>query len=185
MVLCPGVNDGAALDQTVSDLLQQPNVQSIGVVPVGSSLEGEARIKDAAMRAHTQTEARNVVRQLRRWQRLARSERGESLVFPSDEFYITAKSQIPSTSRYDGFPQWENGIGMTRTLIDDWRKARRRIREGRLDVQPTSALIACGTLIAPMLRSLCEEVHEPHRRQALTCCQSTTASSAPESTSAV
>ena len=40
VVLCPGVNDGDALDQTVGDLLRQENVTSIGVVPVGSSLEG-------------------------------------------------------------------------------------------------------------------------------------------------
>ena len=26
--------------------------------------------------------------------------------------------------RYDGFVQLENGIGMVRSLLDDWRKAR-------------------------------------------------------------
>ncbi len=160
VVLCPGVNDGAALDQTVSDLLQSDNVRSIGVVPVGSSLEGEARIDDAGMRAHTQAEARRVVTQLRRWQRVARERRGESVVFPSDEFYLTANTQIPAARRYDGFPQWENGIGMTRTLVDDWRSARRRIRENRLRVPSASAVVACGALIAPTLASLCEEVTE-------------------------
>jgi len=158
VVLCPGVNDGDALDQTVEDLLGQANVASIGVVPVGSSLEGEERIQDAGMRAHSRSEAQRVVRQLRRWQRLARSRRGRSVVFPSDEFYLTAGAQIPSELRYDEFPQWENGIGMTRTLIDDWRKTRRRIREGRLHVSPTAAVIACGTLIAPTLGELCDEV---------------------------
>ncbi|MDE2967231.1 MAG: DUF512 domain-containing protein [Chloroflexota bacterium] len=157
VVLCPGVNDGDALDQTVGDLLRQENVVSIGVVPVGSSLEGEERIKDAGMRAHTKAEAQQVVRQLRRWQRHARSLRGNSVVFPSDEFYLTADAQIPSAGRYDGYSQWENGIGMTRTLIEDWRKTRRRIREGRLKVPATSAMIACGTLIAPTLQNLCDE----------------------------
>ena len=160
VVLCPGVNDGDALDQTISDLLAQDNVTSIGVVPVGSSLEGEERIKDAGMRAHSPLEAGRVVKQLRRWQRLARAERGRSIVFPSDEFYLTADAQIPSARRYDGFPQWENGIGMTRTLVDDWRKTRRKIRQGRLQVAAGSALIACGTLIAPTLRALCDEAEE-------------------------
>ena len=157
VVLCPGVNDGDALDQTVGDLLRQENVTSVGVVPVGSSLEGEERIKDAGMRAHSPSEARRVVNQLRRWQRLARAERGRSVVFPSDEFYLTAGAQVPSAKRYDGFPQWENGIGMTRTLVDDWRKTRRRIREGRFEPPAGSALIACGALIAPTLRGLCAE----------------------------
>jgi len=157
VVLCPDVNDGAALDQTVSDLLSHDNVVSIGVVPVGSSMEGEARIGEPGMRAHSPDEARQVVRQLRRWQRLARERRVASVVFPSDEFYLTAGSRIPSAGRYDGFPQWENGIGMTRTLIDDWTKTRRKLRSGRLRVPPTDALLACGTLIAPTLRRLCEE----------------------------
>lgn len=157
VVLCPGVNDGDALDQTVNDLLEQENVTSIGVVPVGSSLEGEERIANAGMRVHTQAESRAVVRQLRRWQRQARSERGCSVVFPSDEFYLTADAQIPSARRYDGFPQWENGIGMTRTLVDDWRNARRRIQRGSLKLPAASATIACGTLIAPVLRNLCDE----------------------------
>ena len=157
VVLCPGVNDGDALDQTVGDLLRQENVTSIGVVPVGSSLEGEERIKDDGMRAHSPGEARRVVRQLRRWQRMARAQRGQSVVFPSDEFYLRAGAQIPAAGRYDGFPQWENGIGMTRTLIDDWRKTRRKIREGRLETAPGFALVACGTLIAPTLRKICDE----------------------------
>ena len=157
VVLCPGVNDGDALDRTVGDLLRQENVTSIGVVPVGSSLEGEQRINDQGMRAHSPPEAKRVVKQLRRWQRLARSQRGSSVVFPSDEFYLTAEAQIPAARRYDGFPQWENGIGMTRTLIDDWRKTRNKLRRGLLRVPPTSALIACGTLIAPTIRTLCDE----------------------------
>ena len=157
VVLCPGVNDGDALDQTVGDLLRQENVASIGVVPVGSSLEGEQRISDEGMRAHTPHEAKRVVEQLRRWQRSARSQRGSSVVFPSDEFFLTAEAQIPAARRYDGFPQWENGIGMTRTLIDDWRRTRNKLRRGTLKIPATSALIACGTLIAPTIRALCDE----------------------------
>ncbi len=161
IVLCPGVNDREALDRTVNELLKHGNVTSIGVVPVGSSLEGEERINHGGMRAHTAGEARRVVRQLRRWQRSARRERGRSVVFPSDEFYLAAGAQIPSASRYDEFPQWENGIGMTRTLIDDWRKTRRRLREGRLRTPadaPSRASLACGRLIAPTLRRLADEV---------------------------
>ena len=157
VVLCPGVNDGAALDETVSDLLSHDNVVSIGVVPVGSSMEGEARIGEPGMRAHSGDEARQVIGQLRRWQRIARTQCGASVVFPSDEFYLTAGAQIPSADRYDGFPQWENGIGMTRTLFDDWTKTRRRLRKGSLSVPRTEALLACGTLIAPTLKQLCKD----------------------------
>ena len=161
VVLCPGVNDRAALDQTVADLLEHENVASIGVVPVGSSLEAEERIDHVGMRAHSPAEARQVVRQLRHWQRQARRQRGQSLVFPSDEFYLAAEAQIPAARRYDEFPQWENGIGMTRTLIDDWRRTRRRLREGRFRIPegaPRRVSLACGNLIAPTLRTLADEI---------------------------
>ena len=43
VVLCPGVNDGAALDDTVSELISHANVLSVGVVPVGASVDAEER----------------------------------------------------------------------------------------------------------------------------------------------
>ena len=170
VVLCPGVNDGEALDRTVSDLLQHENVLSIGVAPVGSSIQGEERIDDEGMRACTPAEARRAVRQLGRWQRRARDQHGASIVFPTDEIYLTAGARIPAAARYDGFPQWENGVGMVRTLLDDWRRARRRLREGRRRLRegrvqlppnrPRRITLACGTLIAPILQTLAAEMSE-------------------------
>ena len=163
VVLCPGVNDGDALDQTVSELLQHENVLSIGVAPVGSSIQGEERIGDDGMRACTPAEARRAVRQLGRWQRRARDQRGTSIVFPTDEIYLTAGARIPAAARYDGFPQWENGVGMVRTLLDDWRRARRRLREGRISLppkRPQRITLACGALIAPILQTLAVEMSE-------------------------
>ena len=163
VVLCPGVNDGDALDQTIGDLLEHENVLSIGVAPVGSSIQGEERIGDAGMRACTPDEARRTVRQLHRWQRHARAERGVSVAFPTDEIYLTAGARIPAAARYDGFPQWENGVGMVRTLVDDWRRTHRRLREGRIALpprRPRRITLACGTLIAPTLDALAGELAE-------------------------
>ena len=161
VVLCPGVNDGAALDETVGELLGHGNVLSIGVVPVGNSLEGEARIRHPGMRAHTVAEARRVLRQIRRWQGRAVAEREGPTVFAADEFYLAAGARIPAAARYDGFPQWENGVGMTRTLLDDWARTRRRIRAGGLGALRTGHVtLACGTLIAPVLRRLAAQAAE-------------------------
>lgn len=160
VVLCPGLNDGEALDETVAELLGHDNVRSIGVVPVGSSIQGEERIGEKGMRACTPPEAQRTLRQLRRWQRRAREARGASVVFPSDELYLTAGARIPAAARYDGFVQWENGVGMVRTLLDDWARTRRRIREGRLRLpskRPERLTLACGTLIAPTLARLAGE----------------------------
>ena len=160
VVLCPGVNDGDALDETVGALLEHENVLSIGVVPVGSSIQGEARIDDEGMRACTPAAARRTLRRLRRWQRRARGQRGASIVFPSDELYLTAGARIPSAARYDGFPQWENGVGMVRTLLDDWARTRRRLAAGRIQLsgdRPQRLTLACGALIAPTLERLAQD----------------------------
>ena len=162
VVLCPGVNDGAALDETIGELLSHENVRTIGVVPVGNSVDGEARIAHPGMRTHTVAEARRVVARVRRWQRRAVESRDGWTVFAADEFYLAAGARIPSAGLYDGFPQWENGIGMTRSLLDDWARTRRRIRRGietgRVGpVRRRRATLACGTLIAPTLRRLAAE----------------------------
>ena len=47
---------------------------------------------------------------------------------------------------------------MTRSLLDDWARTRRRIRAGRVGpARHRRALLACGTLIAPTLRRLAAE----------------------------
>jgi len=52
---------------------------------------------------------------------------------------------VPGALKYDGFVQLENGVGMVRSLLDDWRKARRTALAGGLP-RPVSAVLACATL---------------------------------------
>ena len=158
IVVCPGVNDGTALDESIGELIGHPNVLNVGVVPVGQSVAGEERIAHPGMRAHTATESRNIVRQIRSWQRRASALRDSAFVYASDEYYLTAGARLPVARRYHGFPQWENGIGMTRTLLDDWVRTRRRIRSGRVgEVQVRHVTLCSGTLIAPTLTRIAEE----------------------------
>ena len=159
VVLCPGVNDGAALDRTIGDLLNLPNVQTIAVVPVGSSLEADARMRHPGMRAHTVKETRVLLRQVRRWQRVAQVQRGTVTVFPADEFYLQGRARIPGAATYGDFPQWENGIGMVRTLLDDWATTRQRLQRRKKRGPPTleHVTVACGTLIAPTLQTVMTE----------------------------
>jgi NifB/MoaA-like Fe-S oxidoreductase len=158
IVVCPGVNDGAALDESIGELMRHPNVLNVGIVPVGQSVAGEERIRHSGMRAHTAAESRAVLRQVRGWQRQARAQRSAAFVYAADEYYLAAHARFPSRTRYDGFPQWENGIGMTRTLIDDWGRTRRRIRSGRVDaIEICHVTLCCGTLIAPTLARIAKE----------------------------
>ena len=105
----------------------------------------------------TPLHAREVIAQVEVYQRRFRRQHGKTLVFLADEFYLTAGVEPPGAAHYDGFAQYENGIGMTRSLIEDWKKARRRVTGPRT---PRRVSFVCGALIAPTLRRLASEIGE-------------------------
>ncbi len=67
-----------------------------------------------------------ILAQIRGWQTRLRAEHGRSIVHAADEFYLNTGTPLPPASRYDGFPQLEDGIGLTRLLIDEWARAKKR-----------------------------------------------------------
>ncbi len=161
VVLSPGLNDGERLTKTVDDLAElHPTVQSIAIVPVAASRHVEAGDDDKQwLAACTPDYARIVIRQVHRWQRDFRRRHGINLVYLADEFYLAADVPLPASSRYDGYPQFENGIGMTRSLIDDWRSVRRRLtKNGSGEPNHDRMTLACGQLIGPTLSQLAFEM---------------------------
>jgi putative radical SAM enzyme (TIGR03279 family) len=162
VVLCPGVNDGTALDRTIDDLASlYPTVQTISVVPVGATETAEERIErgrhSAEIDGCTPEHARAVVAQVAPYQKRFRARQGRTLAYLADEYYLTAGIELPGAAHYDGFEQYENGIGMTRSLIEDWRRARKRVKGERVYRRVT---FVCATLIAPMLKRLAIELEE-------------------------
>ncbi|MGB0112485.1 MAG: DUF512 domain-containing protein, partial [Ilumatobacteraceae bacterium] len=113
IVVCPGVNDGAVLADTMAGILDQyPELDSVAVVPLGiSKFNGEA-----AMRYHTVAEAQAVVDIVDDWQDVFAATLGKRMVYAADEYYLMAHRPFPPAERYDGFPMHEDGIGMARTF---------------------------------------------------------------------
>lgn len=113
IVVCPGVNDGAVLADTMAGILDRfPELDSVAVVPLGiSKFNGEA-----AMRFHTVAEAQAVVDIVADWQDVFQATLGKRMVYAADEYYLMAERPFPSADRYDGFPMHEDGIGMARTF---------------------------------------------------------------------
>ncbi len=105
---------------------------------------------------YSAAQAGHIVAWARGQQRQFQSQRGVRLVYPSDEFYLLANQPVPSARSYDGFPQLANGIGLTRLLLDDWTRARRRVTSSAWSHR--KATLVCGALIAPVLRNLTEEL---------------------------
>ncbi|HET8621170.1 MAG TPA: DUF512 domain-containing protein [Acidimicrobiales bacterium] len=113
VVVCPGVNDGAVLDDTLAGVLDRyPELASLCVVPLGvSRFNTEAR-----MRPHSREEAASVVDAVADWQDVFLAVLGRRLVFAADEYYLLADRAFPPVGHYGDFPMHEDGIGMARAF---------------------------------------------------------------------
>ncbi len=113
VVVCPGVNDGAVLEDTLLTVLDgYPTLASLAVVPLGVSDHSN----EADMRPHTTDEAAAVVDLVAEWQAIYRDVLGRRLVFAADEYYLLADRPFPPAATYEGFAMHEDGIGMARTF---------------------------------------------------------------------
>ena len=113
IVVCPGVNDGATLDDTLTGILDEyPELAHVAVVPLGVSRFNP----EATMRPHTTAEAAAVVDTVEGWQRVYTVALGRPLVHAADEYFLMAQRPFPPAERYEDFPMHEDGIGMARTF---------------------------------------------------------------------
>ena len=119
IVCCPGYNDGEILAKSFHDLYaRHPHVLTMAVVPVGITKHREGL---HPLRTFTKEEAAALIDQVTPWQRQCREETGKTFIYLGDEFYLLAGRDVPAAEWYDGFPQLENGIGLTRSFVDEWQ----------------------------------------------------------------
>jgi putative radical SAM enzyme (TIGR03279 family) len=113
VVVCPGVNDGAVLDDTLVGVLDRyAELASLCVVPLGvSRFNNEGR-----MRPHTRAEAAAVVDCVHDWQDVFAAVLGHRMVYAADEYYLLAERPFPDPAVYGDFPMYEDGIGMARAF---------------------------------------------------------------------
>ena len=121
IVLCPGVNDGVVLDDTLHRLLEEfPALSTVAVVPLGlSRFNTESR-----MRVHTRQEAADAVATIDEWSPRFRAVTGKPVVYAADELYIRAGMPLPPAQAYGDFGMLEDGIGLGRSFIDGFSGAR-------------------------------------------------------------
>ena len=107
IVLCPGYNDGAELDKTLSDLAELKNtVLSVAIVPVGITQFRKEGLKQVDKKC-----AQETIKIASKYKR----------VCCSDEFFLLAEQDIPPTKYYGNFNQLEDGVGSIRMLLDDFK----------------------------------------------------------------
>ncbi len=120
IVLCPGINDGKELQNTIQDIYKfHPYAASIAVVPVG--LTKHRKIPLAAV---TKDDARRAIATVDAFQKRFRKKHGESIVYCADEMFITAETSFPPLSEYGELPQIENGVGMIPFFTSQARKVK-------------------------------------------------------------
>ena len=152
-VLCPGINDGMALERTIRELSALPGALSLALVPVG--LTGHRQgLSD--LRVYRPQEARAVVELADAWREKLLAERGTRFVFPSDEFYLQAGLPIPPDEAYEGYEQIDDGVGLLRLLDTEYREAWEELPEPmrRADPSGRKLAIACGKSAADFLRQM-------------------------------
>lgn len=151
-VICPGINDGEELVNTVTDMITLwPGVRSLAIVPVGLTSIREEKGLFPVRRFNT-AEAIDITTKIDCWQTNCLKNFDYPFVFASDEFYFLAGREIPPIERYADFPQTENGIGLTRLFLDEWKSASKKI-PNHLN-QPLKLALVTGILGESILRTV-------------------------------
>lgn len=113
VVVCPGLNDGQALEETLTDILDQFwRLASVAVVPLGVSRFS----KEPGMRGHSEQEAQEVFQIVKSFQNDAKRALGRRMAFLADEYYLLSGEPFDAPDDYEGFPHLENGVGMAAAL---------------------------------------------------------------------
>ena len=159
VVLCYGLNDGEELERTIRDITaRRPHALSLAIVPVGLT---KHRTDPFPLVQFDREGAARVIDQVEEWQARMRAEEGRTFIYLGDEFYFLAGREVPPAEMYDGFPQLDNGIGLTRNFIEEWAKA-----GAAMDEENDEARIAVvsGTAVAPVMEQLARELDPDARR---------------------
>ena len=153
IVLCKGINDGAELERSLTDLYALfPALRSVSVVPVGLT---KYRDGLCPLEPFEKDDAVRVIEQLEKWQDRARAAHGTGFVYASDEWYLLAGRSLPEDSKYDGYPQLENGVGMMRLLrteVSDF------LENQTSDDRREEISIATGRLAGAFIKELTDEI---------------------------
>ncbi|QWR76824.1 DUF512 domain-containing protein [Candidatus Magnetomonas plexicatena] len=113
VVLCPGINDGAELDRTLSDLRKHyPFIMSIAVVPVGLTVYHKKKISPVS-----KEDAQSALEIIELHQKKCIKKHGEPVIYSADELYIKCGAKFPPLDHYGDLPQIENGVGMVPSFI--------------------------------------------------------------------
>lgn len=120
IVLCKGVNDGEELEYSIREMEKyEPHLQSVSIVPVGLSKYREGLYP---LEPFTKEDAIKVIATVEAAQKRSMEKYGTHFIHCSDEWYILAEQEMPPEENYDGYLQLENGVGMIRSMTEEFNQ---------------------------------------------------------------
>ncbi len=163
LVLCPTINDGEQLDRSIRDLAElRPIVESISVVPVGlTKYNNMLKTGDLpSLRHYTRQEAETIIAQVELHQQhfAAEDPDGYPFVYLSDEWYFITGRDFPPAQHYGSYSQIENGVGMTRFLIDQWNRSKRKLPLAM--PQPRRVTLVTSVMAHPVIEQFAEDMRQ-------------------------
>ena len=155
VVLVPGVNDGAELVRTLTDLWGLgPSVLSVSVVPVALTEFS----KHALVRQPTREECRAALATVDDFAMRAMAERGTPWAYGADDLYLMADLPLPPAEWYGDFEQRENGVGAVRYLQTRIAAARTLLESADWHGKRIGGVT--GTAMAPLMPQVIPDLSE-------------------------
>lgn len=162
IVLVPGVNDGDELKRTIDDLSSlYPSINSVAVVPVGIT-----KYRDGLDKLDTfnMVTAAALIDEITNLQNEFLNTMETRFVFVSDEFYCVANRNLPTYDEYEGFPQYENGVGLLRSFLSELEgelNKMDKISTGKKRIKIATGRLAEGFMstIADLIMDRIEGIH--------------------------
>jgi len=155
IVLCKGWNDGEELEKSIHDLAAfLPEMESVSVVPVGLTKYREGLEQ---LEGFTKEDSMVVLEQIHRWQNIFLQHYETRFIYASDEWYLKAELPIPEEDSYEGYPQIENGVGLIRSLQNEFNDSFDEIKG---DNRVRTLSLATGALASPFIIKLTNRIKD-------------------------
>ena len=153
IVCVPGYNDGDALKQSVSDILESDlPALSIGIVPVGLTMYREGLCHLEPFDKIKATKCLDLIDELR-------NKYHSDIVYPADELFVLAEREIPSPDYYQDYPQLENGIGMLRMTAENYQRYKRGLLKTLRSRPGMNYRLYCSRSAYSMMRDIARDLN--------------------------
>ena len=154
IVLCKGVNDGEELMRSMRDLSAYfPSLSSVSIVPAGLT-----KFRDGLypLADFSREEAKEIIGMVEDFSDRHKASFGSRLFYLADEFYLKADLPIPPDEYYEDYQQIENGVGMLRSMSEEFSYALEDTDTDGCDVRRVA--VATGYASYPMISSMAREI---------------------------